>query len=339
MTIFEQSSWMMKYRASSIDEYIFDDEHQKQQVCSWIKSGRIPGNLLLFGPKGTGKSNLKMLLINNILVQPGAQRFDLKIIQSRKVKAIDEFEESGWLTKSVQRSTQKIVLMEEIDKCSKEAQGQLKDGLLEKYQSTTAFICTTNHINKIDDALISRFNFRYNLKASNREGIIKRLCYILLQENVIYNEQELKDYVINNPTIGIRDLINNLQCAVFDNNLSFSNIKAVKSQEEQSIIDLTMNIINFLLYSADHQTRMHALITPIKTPIKNWYSQLLEVLEYNSELDYDIIYRDIATKIEFLPVKKVCSQYLEHYEVKRDKGLHFIAFIYEAIKSLIDLGY
>jgi DNA polymerase III delta prime subunit len=339
MTVFEQSSWMMKYRATSIDDYIFEDNYQKEQVNSWIKNGRIPGNLLLYGPPGTGKSNLAILLINKILNQDSAKRYDLKIIQSRKVKAIDEFKDSGWLSKAIQKSTQKVVLMEEIDKCSKEAQGQLKDGMLEKYQSTTAFICTTNHINKIDDALPSRFNFRYNLKATNRDGIYDRLCYILGEENVTYNEHELKDYVDNNPSIGVRDLINNLQCAVFDNNLSFGNIRAVKSQEEQLVIDLTMKIVNFLLYDADQQTRIHALITPVKTPVKNWYSQLLESLEYNSELDYDIIYREISDQIEFLPVKRICSQYLEYYESKRDKGLHFIAFIYDAIKSLIDLGY
>jgi DNA polymerase III delta prime subunit len=339
MTIFEQSSWMMKYKATSIDDYIFEDEYQKQQVESWIKDGRIPGNILLYGPPGTGKSNLVSLLINGILVQPGAQMYDLKIIQSRTVATIDKFKSEGWLDKAIQKSTQKMVLIEELDKCSKEAQGQLKDGLLEKYQATTCFICTTNHVNKLDSALLSRFNFRYNLKATNRSDIFKRLCYILSQENVSYDDQELKTYINNNPSIGVRDLINNLQCAVFDNNLLFSNIKAVKSQEEQSVIDLTRDIIKFLLYDADAQVRMHALIAPIRTPIKDWYNQLLGILEYNSELDYDIIYKDIFDSVEFLPIKRICSKYLETFESKRDRGLHFIAFIYDAIKSLIDLGY
>ena len=46
--------WVEKWRPSSVDEYVFVDERQKQIVNQWIKEGTIP-HLLLSGDPGTGK--------------------------------------------------------------------------------------------------------------------------------------------------------------------------------------------------------------------------------------------------------------------------------------------
>ena len=45
--------WVEKYRPSTIDGYVFRDNHQKSQVESWIKQGTIP-HLLFSGNAGIG---------------------------------------------------------------------------------------------------------------------------------------------------------------------------------------------------------------------------------------------------------------------------------------------
>ena len=47
--------WVEKYRPKTVDEYVFKDEAQKNQVKSWITDGGIP-HLLFSGSPGTGLS-------------------------------------------------------------------------------------------------------------------------------------------------------------------------------------------------------------------------------------------------------------------------------------------
>ena len=49
--------WVEKYRPKTMDEYVFIDDSQRDQVAAWVKSGHIP-HLLLSGGPGTGKTHL-----------------------------------------------------------------------------------------------------------------------------------------------------------------------------------------------------------------------------------------------------------------------------------------
>jgi len=46
--------WVETYRPSKLDEYVWSDAAQKEQVMSWVRDGNIP-NLLLSGSAGVGK--------------------------------------------------------------------------------------------------------------------------------------------------------------------------------------------------------------------------------------------------------------------------------------------
>jgi len=46
--------WTETYRPSKLDDYVWSDAAQKEQVMSWVRDGNIP-NLLLSGSAGVGK--------------------------------------------------------------------------------------------------------------------------------------------------------------------------------------------------------------------------------------------------------------------------------------------
>jgi len=49
--------WTEKYRPSTVADYVFTDDDQRQQIESWIREQSIP-HLLLSGRAGTGKTTL-----------------------------------------------------------------------------------------------------------------------------------------------------------------------------------------------------------------------------------------------------------------------------------------
>ena len=57
--------WVEKYRPTTLAEYVFRDDAQKQQVESWVKSGAIP-HLLFSGSPGVGKTTLAKVLLHEL---------------------------------------------------------------------------------------------------------------------------------------------------------------------------------------------------------------------------------------------------------------------------------
>ena len=76
--------WVEKFRPKSVDEYVFVDERQKQQVQHWIKDESIP-HLLLSGDPGTGKTTLAKVLINEL----GVEEYDVLEINASRENGID----------------------------------------------------------------------------------------------------------------------------------------------------------------------------------------------------------------------------------------------------------
>ena len=55
--------WVEKYRPNSVEDYVFTDPIQKEQVQNWIAEESFP-HLLMSGDPGTGKTTLAKVLIN-----------------------------------------------------------------------------------------------------------------------------------------------------------------------------------------------------------------------------------------------------------------------------------
>ena len=57
--------WVERYRPSTIEEYVFRDDSQRQQVLNWIKQKEIP-HLLFSGSAGIVKNTLAKMLCNEL---------------------------------------------------------------------------------------------------------------------------------------------------------------------------------------------------------------------------------------------------------------------------------
>jgi DNA polymerase III gamma/tau subunit len=329
----ENVAWFKKYQPQSIDDYVFDTIEQEKTAKKWIENNCIDGNILFCGDAGTGKTALSTILIKALI----NSNFDLQYIKDRSVKAIDGLQ--GWLEKQPVKSKKKIIYLEEFDKLSREAIGTLKDGMMEKYQETTTFICTTNHINRIDRAIRTRFTHKWTFgTTSNVDGVIVRLSNILTAEKVQFDAEQLKKFIENNCQIGMRDLINSLQIAVINNAIDFTTIKVEKSEQEQQVIEMTMRIFSYLFTSKDASQKKLCLITPMQSEISTFYSGIIDIIQYNMSIDYIDIYYELYRTINFLPIIKIINKYINDIESKRFLNLHFIAFLHDAMKSIINLN-
>lgn len=322
-------SWYMKYQPMTVSDYIFENETIKNLILKWLEQNFIDGNILFYGPPGTGKTALSEILIKKLITH----EYDIKVIKSRSVNQIDEL--YSWCQSLPIYSVKKIVYIEEFDKLSKTAHTTLKDSILEKFQEHVSFICNTNFINKIDPAILSRFNHKIEL-IGNKEGIYNRLEQILISEDISFDKENLKDFINLNYKKGLRNLITSIQIGSLSGILNLD--KKITNTLEDDITDLTLKIYQKIFSTQNIDKRKHILIDPVNSIISEEYYSLLNIINYNYDVSYEKIFIDLSTKIHFLPIKYIISKYLDNIESRKLPDITYIAFLYESMRSIMEIS-
>ncbi len=200
--------WAEKYRPRAIDDYIFQSESDKVQIKEFLTTKSIP-NLFFSGVQGCGKST-----IARIIAQACAEdmSLDLKVINASKNNSKEYIEKTiGDFISTYGVGDVKIVLLEEADYLSLSAQAVLR-GFTEDNLDYVRFIITCNYANKIMPAVKSRFT-QFNYRELPYEEVVKRLVYILRQENVAL-DLDVIDACISLGAPDIRQTITILQSCV-----------------------------------------------------------------------------------------------------------------------------
>jgi DNA polymerase III delta prime subunit len=207
-----QKLWVEKYRPKKLNEYVFRDENQKKQIHGWVKEGSIP-HLLLSGSPGIGKTTLSKVLINELDVN------DLDIIEvnASRETGIDFIREK--IVPFISRipfGPFKVVLLDEADRLSPQAQDSLK-GIIEEYSDFARFILTTNRPNKIMPPLHSRCQ-QMHFASIDQTEFTARAATILVEEGIDFDLDNLDTYVkVTYPDL--RKCINLLQQHCVDGRL------------------------------------------------------------------------------------------------------------------------
>lgn len=181
--------WTEKYRPKTVNDYVFVDDRQRQQVQSWIQEQSIP-HLLFSGAPGVGKTTLAKILINELDIND----CDVLEINASRENNIDTVRSK--ITGFVQTmpfGDFKVVLLDEADFISPNGQAALR-GVMETYHASARFILTCNYPNRIIPALHSRCQ-GFHIERVDVTEFTARMATVLVNEEVEFDLDTLDTYV------------------------------------------------------------------------------------------------------------------------------------------------
>jgi DNA polymerase III delta prime subunit len=231
--------WVDKYRPKTIDEYVFQDDTQKQQVTQWVVSKTIP-NLLFLGTPGTGKSSLARLLINATGVDP----IDVLELNASRDGTIDTIRTK--ITDFVSATPMgdwKIVFLDEADRMSLDGQKALRH-LMEEHTDYVRFILTGNHGHRIEPALKSRCQ-EFTFQAVTKEYAMLHVGKILMVEGVEFDLDTL-EYYIDAFYPDIRKTVNTVEMFSVNGKLARKSVSTDSAWETTALRALETSDLNDL---------------------------------------------------------------------------------------------
>jgi DNA polymerase III delta prime subunit len=227
--------WVEKYRPKTLDGYVFESDHQRSQIESWIQGGSIP-HLLFSGSAGVGKTTMAKILIEQL----GMKHTDVLYANgSKEARKIDWVDKLINFCQTMAFGDFKIVLIDEADYMNPVSVQPALRNLMEEYHEHVRFILTCNYPNKILPPIHSRCT-PIKIEKTDIVEFTARAATILVSEDVEFDIDVLDSYVkASYPDL--RKCINSLQANSIDNVLHAREVSDDSKDYKFEMVELFKN--------------------------------------------------------------------------------------------------
>lgn len=279
--------WVEKYRPTNFENIILEDLNKKF-FENLIKKRYFP-NMLFYGQPGTGKTTTIINIVNQFLNRTGNQ-FNESIIHlnasdERGIDVIRNQINSFVKSNHLFNKQLKIIILDEVDYMTKNAQQALKYILQNTYENVR-FCLICNYISKIDVSLKNEFIcIRFNqLPKPSIINLVENICN---KESIVITSQNIEN-IYNLYKNDIRTIINYIQLNnnnnIIDENIYNDILELIIQHtiDENQFINYIHNIsINYNVDKIEIILRLFNYLIYKKSFNNNeQYLNILNIVEY-----------------------------------------------------------
>lgn len=184
--------WSDTSRPSTIGEYVFQNPNMESKITEWCETGNVP-NIILHGPAGTGKTSLINVIVNELINRSTIVIDDVLELNCSEATSIDVVRDQIMgFSQTAPFGSFKIIILEEFQAMSPQAQGSLKRVIeVSTANGNARFFLTTNEISKVNSAIISRCaTGNIEIKSHNRDKFLEHGFGILTKNGVPMETEE-----------------------------------------------------------------------------------------------------------------------------------------------------
>ena len=290
----QEQIWVDKYRPKSFKDIIGQDYFVKR-IKAFIEQKNLP-HLLFAGSPGTGKTTTALVIARELYGENGIKGnlLELNASDDRGIDIIrNQIKEFARL-KSLSQIPYKIIVLDEADSLTKDAQQALRR-TMEKYSASCRFILACNEMSKIIDPIQSRcviFKFK-----PLTEDNLKTLVETIAKNESLTVKDDAKEMLVKISQGDVRRLTNTLQAASsIDKTITTNLIEEINDYiNPQEVVDM----VNFAMRGDFFKAR--------EEMIKLRTLRGLSALEILKEIYKQIIEMDIDPKIKVKFVDRIAT--------------------------------
>jgi len=107
---------------------------------------------------------------------------------------------------------------------------------------------------------------------------------------------------------------------------------------EDEVVKLTLDIYSKLFNINKLELRKIILIDPLNSVISKEYASLIEIIQFNPDIDWTRIFLELERNMNFVPIKIIIAKYFESIDTKKLPYIHYISFLYDSMKSIMEIS-